>query len=116
MSYKNKQVYSVLVPLNIKNNNCEFDYLSKEKLKVGTAVKVSVGNKNIVWGIIKNKKDFDIKIKYKSIISTNQNIILNSQLLFFIFFIKSIPSRPISSNLPTKGEINVAPDLAAKTA
>ena len=87
MSFKNKQVYSVLVPLNIKNSNCEFDYLSKEKLKIGTAVKVSVGNKSIVWGIVKNKKDFDIKIKYKSILSAKKNIILNSQLIDFISWV-----------------------------
>ena len=65
MPIENNQVYSVLVPLNIKNNTCEFDYLSKRKLIIGSIVQVSVGNKSVVWGIVIKEKDYDIKIKYK---------------------------------------------------
>ena len=84
-NFENKNlVYSVLVPLHIKNSNCQFDYLSEEEIKIGTAVEISLGNSKKIWGIVKLKKNFSPTINYKKILVINKDIIFNQKLLKFI--------------------------------
>ena len=84
MTLNNKQAYSVLVPLNINNSNCQFDYLSNKNLTVGSTVEINFGKKGKVWGVIKFKKKIDPKIRYKEIVSVNKNIFLCKKTLDFI--------------------------------
>ena len=96
MEAQKKYIYSILVPIPALGDNCIFDYFYNNPVELfkGQIVKVPFGVKNIIWGIISEKKVEETDRPLKNIIEVSN---INPFSENFMAFIKWVSEWTMAS-------------------